>query len=98
MPGVTVHICLLLAELEIPDVHSLKQKRSRIKKLVAKLQSEFRVSVAEVGKHDTWQSAVLAVTAVSGDQKVLDRLTQKIEDWLSGQHETVLSGFVREFL
>jgi uncharacterized protein YlxP (DUF503 family) len=56
------------ARLYLPGCSSLKEKRSRLKPLLARLPKEFNVAVAEVAFHDVWQSAEIGlVTVVNGD-------------------------------
>ena len=55
---------ILWLSFHLPDCHSLKEKRSVIKPMLARLQREFNLSVIEAGYHDLWQSAqLLAVCA-----------------------------------
>jgi uncharacterized protein YlxP (DUF503 family) len=77
---------LLTLELRLPGCASLKEKRSRIKPLLARLHREFNVSAAEIGKNDAWQETVLAGALVSNDpghtQSTLQRVVHWIEkDW-----------------
>lgn len=57
-------IGLLRVRLHIPDAHSLKDKRSVLKKTIHRLRSHLNCAVAEVDDHDVWRSAVLAVVTV----------------------------------
>ncbi|OIN81561.1 DUF503 domain-containing protein [Mycobacterium malmoense] len=50
------------------DVHSLKQKRSVIRPVVAELQRKFSVSAAETGSQDLYRRAGIGVAMVSGDR------------------------------
>jgi uncharacterized protein YlxP (DUF503 family) len=49
------------------DVHSLKQKRSVVRPLVAELQRRFAVSAAETGSHELHRRAGVGIAAVSAD-------------------------------
>ena len=51
--------------LELPAAHSLKEKRSVVKSLLARLQNRFNVSAAEVEAQDTWGIAVIGITCTS---------------------------------
>ncbi len=59
-----VGLCTL--ELSLDGVQSLKQKRSAIKPLLARLHSTFNISAAEVGYQDVWQSSAIAIAVVTG--------------------------------
>jgi hypothetical protein len=52
-------IATLTIHLHLPGCASLKEKRGRIKPLIARLHREFNVSVAEMGLQDKWQEAVI---------------------------------------
>ena len=54
-------------ELSMPGNRSLKDKRSILKSLMARLRQKYNVSVAEVDSNEAWQRAVLGVACVSND-------------------------------
>jgi len=51
--------------LHLAGCASLKEKRRRLKPLLARLHKEFNVAAAEVDLHDVWQSAEIAVVMVA---------------------------------
>ena len=71
--------------LYLPGVHSLKEKRSVVKSLLARLRNEFNVSAAEVDAQDLHGRAVLGVACVSSSN-----------DYARGQLEAVLRWIERE--
>jgi len=73
---------MLKLHLHIPGCTSLKEKRSRLKPLLARLHREFNVSVAEVGHQDSWQEAIVACALVSNDPVHVQRSLQKIVHWV----------------
>ncbi len=73
-----MHIGLCTIQLSLPGHRSLKEKRSALKPLIAYLHREFNVSVAEVASQDAWQSAGLAVAAVSNDHAYVSAVFEKI--------------------
>ena len=75
-------IGLLTLHLRLPGCGSLKEKRSRLKPLLARLHREFNISAAEVDLLDVWQESVVACAVVSNDARHNDRLLQKIVDWV----------------
>src|SRR3990172_9097117 len=75
-----VGLCQL--ELHLPGCASLKEKRSRLKPLLARLRREFEVAAAEVGQNDVWQSAVVAAAAVSNDADHLQSELQRLAGWV----------------
>lgn len=76
-----IHLLTLL--LELPGCLSLKEKRGRLKPLLARLQQKFNLSAAEVDHLDQWRSTVVACVLVSNDaqhnQRVLQQAVMDIE-------------------
>ena len=65
---------VLRFRLELPESGSLKEKRQVVKSVVARLQRELRVSAAEVGEHDLWQIAEIAVACVGNETRRVDEV------------------------
>jgi uncharacterized protein YlxP (DUF503 family) len=69
----------LLAE----HCHSLKEKRSVVRKLKDRVRARFSINVAEVGGQDTWQRAVLGFSVVGIDrghvESALDEVVRFVE-------------------
>jgi uncharacterized protein len=55
-------------DLLLGDVHSLKQKRSLVRPLVAELARRFSVSAAETGAQDLHRRAAVGIALVAGDR------------------------------
>jgi uncharacterized protein YlxP (DUF503 family) len=66
-------------DLLLGDVHSLKEKRSLVRPLVAELRRRFEVSVAEVDHLDLHRRAAVGVAVVSGDQAHLVDVLDAVE-------------------
>lgn len=75
-------IGLLTLHIQLPGCTSLKEKRSRLKPLLARLHREFNVSAAEMELMDAWQEAVLACALVSNDRGHTQRALQSIIHWV----------------
>ncbi len=73
---------LLTIQLHIPGCASLKEKRSRLKPLLARLHREFNVSAAEVDHQDAWQEAWIACALVSNDAAHTQRSLQRVVHWI----------------
>ena len=73
---------LLTLHIHLPGCASLKEKRRRLKPLLARLHREFNISAAEVDYQDVWQSAVIAVALVSNDNGHTQRALQRVADWV----------------
>ena len=70
---------LVEVELHIPAAQSLKAKRSVVKSLVAALQNDLKVSVAEVGYQDLWQRCALGVAIAAGSETGARKVAQQVE-------------------
>ena len=49
------------------DVHSLKEKRSLIRPVIADLRRQYEVAVSEVGLQDLHRRAMIGIAVVSAD-------------------------------
>ena len=77
-----MHVGALTVELYLPGCNSLKQKRSRLKPLLARLHREFNISAAEIDQNDQHRAAVIACAIVSNDAKHVQRVLEKIPNWI----------------
>ena len=75
-------IGVLSIHLLIPGCASLKEKRGRIKPLLARLHKEFNVSAAEMDLQDKWQETVLACGMVGNDRVHLEQSLQVVAKWV----------------
>jgi hypothetical protein len=73
---------LLTLHILLPGCTSLKEKRSRLKPLLARLHREFNISAAEVDYHDRWGEAILACALVSNENDHVMRSLQGIIRWV----------------
>ena len=77
-------ISTLTIRLHLPACSSLKEKRGRIKPLIARLHREFNVSVAEMDLQDQWQEAVIVCAMVGNDSAFLQSALQNVAKWVEG--------------
>ena len=71
-----------LIELYLPGSHSLKDKRSVVKSLTARLHHEFNMSCSEVDHQDVWQSAAIGVAVVSNDAAHVQEVMSHVISWI----------------
>jgi uncharacterized protein YlxP (DUF503 family) len=83
-----IHLLTLL--IELPGCASLKDKRSRIKPLLAHLHHKFNVSAAEVDHLDQWSSAIIACVLVSNDAQHNQRTLQQTVNHIEGNFPDIL--------
>ena len=77
-------IATLTIHLHLPACGSLKEKRGRIKPLIARLHREFNVSVAEIDLNDKWQEAVIGCAMIGNDREFLESALQTVAKWVEG--------------
>jgi uncharacterized protein len=71
-----------IVELELPGLGSLKEKRSVLKGLIARLHKEFNVTAAEVDLHDVWQATSLGVATISTSAAHAQSLLNNLVSWI----------------
>jgi len=84
-----MHVAALTLELRLPRCASLKEKRGRLKPLLAALHREFNLSAAEVGENDHHTLAVVACVIVSNEKAHVERVLSKIPAWIEGNRPDV---------
>lgn len=86
-----MHIGLLTLQLYLPGCSSLKEKRSRLKPMIIRLQREFNISIAEIEKLDSWHESIIACAFVSNDNGHTHRILQQVVNWVkNSEHEVDL--------
>ena len=73
-------------ELYLPGMTSLKEKRSIIKSMLAKMRNQFNIANAEIGKQDSWQSSTIAVTTVSNSTGRAQQTIQNVIKWIESRY------------
>lgn len=85
--------------LELGGVRSLKEKRSILKSIIARLRQEFNLSVAEVDHHDAWGTAVIGLAAVGNDRAYLHSMMEKSVAWIEEHRPDLpIGGYSIEFV
>lgn len=77
-------IATLTIHLHLPGSASLKEKRGRIKPLIARLHREFNISVAEMDLQDQWQEAVIVCAMVGNERGHVESALQTVAKWVEG--------------
>jgi hypothetical protein len=72
--------CIL--EINLPGAHSLKDKRSIIKGITARVHSKFNVSCAEIGLHDAWGSTTLGLACISTSAAHAEHMLERVAYWI----------------
>ncbi|MBE2192810.1 MAG: DUF503 domain-containing protein [Anaerolinea sp.] len=69
-------------ELYLHDPDTLKDKRSVLKGLLARLRKEFTISAAEVGLHDAHHAATIGCAIVSTSAAHAQNLLDHVVAWI----------------
>lgn len=77
-------------DLLLGDVHSLKEKRSLVRPLIAEVRKRFELSVAEVDHLDLHRRASIGVAAVSPDRAHLVDVLDAVEQLVAYHPEVEL--------
>jgi uncharacterized protein len=77
-------------DLLLGDVHSLKEKRSLVRPVLAELKRRFDVSVAEAGMQDQYRRTVIGVGLVSADRAHLIEVLAAVERFVAARPELEL--------
>jgi len=75
---------VLKIELRLPQVHSLKEKRGQLKKLLNSIRATYHVSAAEVSNNDLWQDAVIGITVVGNESSFINSVLDQILNYVEG--------------
>ncbi len=81
---------ILTMELLLGDVHSLKEKRSVVRPIVAELQRRYAVSAAETGRLDLHRRAQLGVAVVADGPGHCAEVLTACERLVAGRPEVEL--------
>ena len=73
-----MHAAALRAEIRLPNTHSLKEKRRKMRTVMNRLD-KLAVAASEVDHQDTWQRATVGVAAVAPQYGQLERVLRSVE-------------------
>lgn len=85
-----MHVGCLSLELRLPGCSSLKEKRSRLKPLLAGVHKKYNVSAAEIDQMDQHKAAVVACVIVSNDSQHVQRALARIPRWLERRFPDIM--------
>jgi uncharacterized protein YlxP (DUF503 family) len=83
----SVGVCRL--KIHIPGSRSLKDKRSVVKSLIARLRKQFNLSVAEVDDHELWQMATIGMACVSNGNNHMDEVISAAISLIERDYPTI---------
>lgn len=93
-----MYVGALELDVLLGDVHSLKQKRSTVRPLIAELRKRFDVSVAEAGNHELYRRALIGIAVVAADTAHVQDMLDNCERFAAGRPEMELLSARRRWL
>ncbi|MFE9428873.1 DUF503 domain-containing protein [Kitasatospora sp. NPDC006697] len=87
----------LTFDLLLGDVHSLKEKRSIVRPIVAELQRKYGVCAAEVGNQELHRRAEIGLAVVSGEHRFVTGVLDSCERLVAGRPEVQLLSARRRY-
>ncbi len=78
-----MHVGVMKIYLRLEDNQSLKGKRRLIRPVLNQIQNRFNVSVAEIEEQNIWDSAVIGVSMVSSDVRLVHEIISHITDFVN---------------
>ncbi len=85
-----MYVGTLSFDLLLGDVHSLKEKRSVVRPIVAELQRKYAVSVAETGNQNLHRRAEIGLAVVAGEWDRIADVLDRCERLVAGRPEVEL--------
>jgi uncharacterized protein len=85
-----VYVGALELDVLLGDVHSLKEKRSLVRPVVAELRRRFEVAVAEAGHLDLHRRSLIGVSCVATDHAHVVAVLDRCERFVAARPEMEL--------
>jgi uncharacterized protein YlxP (DUF503 family) len=93
---VFVGVCRL--SLLATHCHSLKEKRSVVRRVKDKTRTRFDIAIAEVGDQDKWQRITLGFAVVGNERAFIDTTLDKVIGFIEGLGVATVAGDEHEVL
>ena len=82
-----MYVGALELDVLLGDVHSLKEKRSLVRPVIAELRRKYEVAVAEAGHLDLHRRALIGVAVVAPDAEHVQRVLDSCERLVTSRVE-----------
>ncbi|TFE03457.1 DUF503 domain-containing protein [Jeotgalibacillus sp. R-1-5s-1] len=69
-------------EFHVPDSHSLKEKRSVLKRVLTRVKQRYNISAAEIDHQDTWQRSLIELVSAAADYTAAEKEVQRAISYL----------------
>jgi uncharacterized protein YlxP (DUF503 family) len=93
-----VYVGVLSLDLLLGDVHSLKEKRSLVRPIVAELRKRYDVAAAEAGHLDLHRRSLLGVAVVAPDKGHCVEVLDACERLVASRPEVELLSARQQFV
>lgn len=93
-----MYVGVLELDVVLGDVHSLKQKRSAVRPVIAELRKRFEVTAAEAGHTELHRRSLIGVAAVAADAGHVSEVLDACERLVAGRPELELMSARRRWL
>jgi len=86
-----IYVAAARMNFRVSYVHSLKEKRSIVNSIKAKVKNKFNVSVIEAEELDNHKSIVLGLSAVSSSKDIAAETIKKVADFILSNFDVELT-------
>ncbi len=86
-------ISMAYLTIEMPESHSLKEKRSTVRPIIKRVQNRFNVSIAEIDHLESWQVSGVGIVCVSNSRRHSEEMMQNV---ISFVEEHLDGGYLAE--
>ena len=91
-------IGVMHVELRIAWSKSLKDKRTVLKSIKAKLRQKFNISIIESDYQEKWKSSILSIALITDQKKNTARQLEIIEEFIINNFSVEIINSVREYV
>jgi uncharacterized protein len=95
-----IYVGVARLSFRVSYVHSLKEKRSIVNSIKAKVKNKFNVSISETEDLDQHKSIVIGLSSVSSKRDIVESTLRKVADFILNsfdveliQEETYIDNF-----
>jgi uncharacterized protein len=82
-------VAIARVTLFVAGSHSLKEKRSVVRRVKDLVKQKFNVSIAEVGDNDVWQRAVMGLALVGNERRFVESQLDEVLSFVRTKAEVL---------
>jgi len=91
-------VAVVVCDLHLPQVHSLKEKRQVLHSIIGRLASQHRISIAETDFQDLHQRGRLGMALVERTAHRAEKRVQEIRDLIEAYPDLLITEWNCEFI